>query len=113
MNSMPEKGQLFPLPFVPVIFHRKSDGFLIHTDDTMITNCNPMSVFSKIINHRLCAIKGFLTIRNPLCRITGIKQFFECVMVTVFFGCPVKLELAGLPKVFSILPCIFHGILWK
>ena len=24
------KGQFFPLPIVPVIFHRKSDGFIIH-----------------------------------------------------------------------------------
>ena len=75
------KGQFFPLPFVPVIFHRKSDGFIIHTDDAMIANSNPMGVFSKIINHRLCTVKGFLTIRDPLRRVTGIKQFFECGVV--------------------------------
>src|SRR5699024_3344714 len=95
------KGQFFPLPFIPVIFHRKSDGFIIHTDDAMIANSNPMGVFSKIINHRLCTVKGFLTIRDPLRRVTGIKQFFECIMVTVFFGCSMKLKLVGLPKVFQ------------
>src|SRR5699024_10508711 len=65
------KGQFFPLPFVPVI------------------------------NHRLCTVKGFLTIRDPLRRVTGIKQFFECIMVTVFFGCSMKRKPVGLPKVFQ------------
>ena len=73
------KGQFFPLPFVPVIFHRKSDGSIIHTDDAMIANSNPMGIFSKIINHRLCTMKGFLTIRDPIpfggCRAIFVGDF--------------------------------------
>ena len=71
------KNQLFPLSFVPVIFYRKSDGFIIHADNAVIADGNPMGIFSKVINHRLCTVKSFLTIRNPFCTITGIKQFFE------------------------------------
>ena len=58
------KNQLFPLSFVPVIFYRKSDGFIIHADNAVIADGNPMGIFSKVINHRLCTVKSFLTIRK-------------------------------------------------
>lgn len=57
-------AQLFPLSFVPVIFYRKSDGFIVYAYDAVIADGNPMGVLSKIINHRLCTVKGFLAIRK-------------------------------------------------
>lgn len=82
------KGQFFPLSLVPVIFHRKSDGFIIHTDDAVIADGDSMGILSKVINHRLCTVKGFLTIRDPFCRVTGIKQFLESIVVTDFSAVP-------------------------
>ena len=38
------KGQFFPLSFVPVIFYRKSDVFIVHTDDTVIAKAQGVSV---------------------------------------------------------------------
>lgn len=37
-------GKVIPLSFVPVIFYRKCDGFIIRTDDTMIADSNPVGV---------------------------------------------------------------------
>lgn len=97
------KSQFFPLSFVPVIFYRKSYGFIIHADDAVIADSNPMGILSKVINHRLCAVKSFLTIRDPFRIITGIKQFFERIMVTVFFSSSMKLKLIRIPKIFQLL----------
>ena len=97
------KGQFFPLSFVPVIFYRKSDGFIIHTDDAMIANSNPMGVFSKIINHRLCTVKSFLAARNPFCIITGIHQLFESIMITIFFCTSMELKLICIPEIFQLI----------
>ena len=99
-------AQLFPLSFVPVIFYRKSDGFIVYAYDAVIADGNPMGVLSKIINHRLCTVKGFLAIRNPFRSITGIKQLFECIMVTIFFSSAMKFKLVRIPE-------IFHGKLWR
>ena len=93
------KGQFFPLSFVPVIFYRKSNVFIVHTDDAVIADGNPMGILSKVVNHRLCAVKRFLTIRNPFRIITEINQFFERIMVTVFFGSSMKLKLISIPAV--------------
>lgn len=91
------KDQFFPLSFVPVIFYIKSNVFIIHADDAVIADGNPMGVFFQIINHRLCVVKSFLTIRNPLRRVTGIKQFFKCIVVAV-----LKMwNIIGLPKLFD------------
>ena len=97
------KGQIFPLSFVPVIFYRKSDSFIFHADDAVIADGNPVGILSKVINHRLCAVKGFLTIRNPFRTVTGIKQFFERIMVPVFFGSSMKLKPVRIPEVFQLL----------
>ncbi len=59
------KGKFFPLSFVPVIFYRKSNVSIVHADDAVIADGNPMGILSKVVNHRLCAVKRFLTIRNP------------------------------------------------
>lgn len=82
------KGKFFPLSFVPVIFYRKSNVSIVHADDAVIADGNPMGILSKVVNHRLCAVKRFLTIRNPFRIITEINQFFERIMVTVFSAVP-------------------------
>ena len=41
------KGQFFPLSFVPVIFYRKSDGFIVYAYDAVIADGNPMGLTSK------------------------------------------------------------------
>lgn len=57
---------------------------------------DPMGILSKVINHRLCTVKSFLTVRNPFCVVTGIYKFFEFIMITVFFCCSMKLKLIDL-----------------
>ena len=79
------KCQFFPLSFIPVILDRKSNIFIVHTDDTVIADVNPMGIFSKVINHRRCTVKSFLAARNPFRIITGIHQLFESIMITIFF----------------------------
>lgn len=93
-------SQRFPLTFVIVIFYRKSNGFLIHADDTVITDCNPVGIFSKIINHRLCSVESFLAIRAPFLIITGINEFFESIMVTILLCTSVKFQLVCSPELF-------------
>ena len=84
-------GQFLPLSFFPVILNRKSNIFIIHMDDAVIADSDPMGILSKVINHRLCTVKSFLTVRNPFCVVTGIYKFFEFIMITVFFCCSMKL----------------------
>ena len=79
-------GQFLPLSFFPVILNGKSNIFIIHMDDAVIADSDPMGILSKVMNHRLCTVKSFLTVRNPFCVITGIYKFFEFIMITVFFG---------------------------
>ena len=97
------KSPFFPLSFIPVVFYRKSNVFIVHADDAVIADGNPMGILSKIINHRVSPIKSLLTIRNPFRTITGIKQFFERIMVTVFFGSPMKLKLIRIPEILQFL----------
>lgn len=96
-------GQFFPLSFVSVIFYRKSNVFIVHADDAVITDGNPMGILSKVVNHRPCVVKSFLTIRNPFCIIAGVNQFFECIIVTVSFGGSMKLKLIRIPKAFQFI----------
>ena len=96
-------GQLFPFSFVSVIFYKEGDGFIIHADNAVIADGNPMGILSKVINHRLRTVKSFLTIRNPFRIITGIKQFFKCIMVTVFFSSSMKLKLIRIPEIFLLI----------
>ena len=35
-------GQLFPFSFVSVIFYKEGDGFIIHADNAVIADGNPM-----------------------------------------------------------------------
>ncbi|CUX52082.1 hypothetical protein BN3589_00001 [Clostridium sp. C105KSO14] len=97
------KCQFFPLSFIPVILDRKSNIFIVHTDDTVIADGNPMGIFSKVINHRLCTVKSFLAARNPFCIITGIHQLFESIMITIFFCTSMELKLICIPEIFQLI----------
>ena len=55
-------GQFLPLSFFPVILNGKSNIFIIHLDDAVIADSDPMGILSKVINHRLCTVKSFLTV---------------------------------------------------
>ena len=105
-------GQFLPLSFFPVILNRKSNIFIIHMDDAVIADSDPMGILSKVINHRLCTVKSFLTVRNPFCVITGIYKFFEFIMITVFFCCSMKLKLICILEIFQfihIFPTKYFG----
>ena len=87
-------GQFLPLSFFPVILNRKSNIFIIHMDDAVIADSDPMGILSKVINHRLCTVKSFLTVRNP------------------FFCCSMKLKLICIPEIFQfihIFPTKYFG----
>ena len=66
-------GKFFPIAFFAIIFHIISNGILIHADEAMIADGNPVCIFSKIVNYRLCTIKGFFTMRNPFFVVTGVE----------------------------------------
>ena len=97
------KGKFFPLPFVPVIFHGKCDGFFVHTDDPVVTDRNPMSILSEIFNDRLGTMKCLFAIRNPLCTITCSQQFLEGIVITELFRGTVKNQLILFPQGFEFL----------
>ena len=66
-------GKFFPITFLAIVFHIVSNRIFIHADDTVIADGNPMCIFSKIVNYRLCTIKGFFTMRNPFFVVTGVE----------------------------------------
>ena len=59
-------SKLFPLTFLTVVFHMVCNCIFIHTDDTMVTDRNPVGVFSEVVNNGLRTIKGFLAMGNPV-----------------------------------------------
>ena len=63
----------FPLTFLTVIFYIVGNGILIHANDTMVTDGNPVSIFPKVVDNGLCTVKGFLAVRNPVFFITDIQ----------------------------------------
>ena len=65
-------GKRFPLAFFPVILHIEGHSILVHTNDTMIADGNPVGIFPKVINNRLRTIKGFLAVGNPILFIASI-----------------------------------------
>ena len=76
---------LLPSAFFTIIFYIITDSIFVHTDESVIADGNPVFIFSKIVNHRLCTIKSFLTMRYPVLFITEIQQFFKSVVIPVFF----------------------------
>ena len=85
-------GKLFPLALFTVVFHVESNCILIHADNTVVADGNPMGVFPKVVNNGLSSIKGFLAVGNPFLVITKVQQFFERIKVTVLFTTPMKLK---------------------
>ena len=83
-------GKFFPSTVILVIFYIESNRIIVHTDNTMITDSNSVCILSEIIDYRLGSIKGFLTMRNPFFRITGIKKFLESIAITIFFTASMK-----------------------
>lgn len=80
-------GQLFPFSFVSVIFYKEGDGFIIHADNAVIADGNPMGILSKVINHRLRTVKSFLIlIQKSRCRADNRCPFLQ----SVFHGCPAQ-----------------------
>ena len=90
-------GKFFPIAFFAIIFHIISNGILIHADEAVIADGNPVCIFSKIVNYRLCAIKRFLAMRYPFFFITGIQQFFESKVILVFFTASMELKFIIFP----------------
>lgn len=94
-------GKFFPLTFFPVIFYIVSNCILIHTDNTVVTDGNPVGVFPKVVNNGLSTIKGFLAVWNPVLFITNVQEFLEGVMVTILFAASMKLKLFLFPEGFK------------
>lgn len=78
-------GMFFPPAFFPVIFHIVGSGILIHTDNTMVTDGNPVGILSKVVNNGLCTVKGFLAVRNPVLVITKVQKFLESIMIDIVY----------------------------
>ena len=65
-------GKLFPLTLFAVVFYVIGNSILIHADDTVVTDGNPVGVFPKVVNNGLSTIKGFLAVGNPVFAITKV-----------------------------------------
>ena len=65
-------GKFFPFSFISVILHMVSNSIFIHADDTVVTDSNPMGVFSKVVNNGLCSVEGFLAVGNPVLFIAKV-----------------------------------------
>ena len=63
-------GMFLPPAFFTVILYIEGNSILIHADDTVVTDSNPVSVFPEVVDNRLCSIKGFLAVGNPVLVIT-------------------------------------------
>ena len=64
----------------------------------MVADCDPVGVFPKVGDDRLCPVECLFAMGAPFLFVTGIHQLMECVMVPVFFGCPAKHKAAVLPE---------------
>ena len=65
-------GKFFPIAFFAIIFHIISNGILIHADEAVIADGNPVCVFSKVVNNGLRTVEGFLAVGNPVFAITKV-----------------------------------------
>ena len=48
----PGKRQCFPFSFLRVVFYGKCHIVLIHMDQAVVADCNPMGIFPKILDDR-------------------------------------------------------------
>ena len=60
-----------------IVFYYICNCRICHGFDSMITDCYPVGIFSKIIDNRLCTIESFFTVSDPVLFITLIKKFFK------------------------------------
>ena len=97
------KRKFLPLSFIAVILYRKSNRVFIHSKNTVITDSNAVGIFSKVINHGLCPVEGFLTVWYPAHGITGINQLLKNIMIAVLFGGTIKNEFIIFPQLFQFL----------
>ena len=64
---------LLPSAFFTIIFYIITDSIFVHTDESVIADGNPVCIFPKIVDYRLCTMKGFLTMGYPVLFITDIQ----------------------------------------
>ena len=95
------KGEFLPLTVFPVILHIKGNCAFIHTDNTVVADGNPVSVFPQVVNNGLSTIKGFLAVWNLVLFITNVQELLEGVMVTILFAASMKLKLFLFPEGFK------------
>lgn len=105
-------SQCFPFTSFMVVLHIVCDSVFIHADNTAITDSNSVYVLTKVMNNRLCTVKGFLTVWNPVFFIADIYQLFEGIVISVFFTASVKVKFFYFSIKFSVHPDIFHGKVW-
>ena len=67
-----ENGIFFPSAVFTVVFYVVGDCIFIHTDNAMVADGNPVSVFPQVVNNGLCTIKGFLAMGNPVFLVTTV-----------------------------------------
>ena len=96
-------GIFLPPAFFPIVFHIVGNGILVHADNTMIADGNPVGVFSKVVNNGLCTVEGFLAVGNPVFVIANVQEFLERIMVTVLFTVSMKLKLFLFPEGFEFV----------
>jgi hypothetical protein len=58
-------------------------------------------ILPEIFDNGLRAIKRFLAVRDPFFAVTGVQQFFECIVVFKALRAAVEFKFSVFPKVFQ------------
>ena len=66
------KGDFFPLSLIFIILDSECNGCFCHALDAIVTDGNPMCIFTKIPDHRFCPLKWLLAVRNPFLVVAEI-----------------------------------------
>ena len=74
-------SQCFPFTSFTVVLHIVCDSVFIHADNTAITDSNSVYVLTKVMNNRLCTVKGFLTVWNPVFFIAQGRQHLTICLI--------------------------------
>ena len=67
------KGKSLPTAFFTIILHIESNSILVHTDNSMVTDGNPVGVFPKVVNNGLCSVEGLLAVGKPVLVIANVQ----------------------------------------
>jgi hypothetical protein len=61
-----------------------------------------VGILPEIFDNGLCSVERFLAVRDPFFTVTGVQQFFECIVVFKALRAAVEFKFSVFPKVFQL-----------